>query len=57
MDDLRAEVGELHRFVVRNLLDDLRLRHAAGIAAHDAVDVGPDVTSRAPSSAPKIDAE
>ena len=43
MDHLRAEVRELHRFAVRHLVDDPGLRHLARIAAHHAVDVGPDV--------------
>ena len=43
VDDLRAEIRELHGLAVRHLVDDLGLGHLARVAAHDAVDVGPDV--------------
>ncbi len=42
MDDLGAEIRELHRLVVGQLVDHGRLRHQARIAAHDAVHIGPD---------------
>jgi hypothetical protein len=43
MDHLRAEVGELHRFVVGKRVDHLRVRHEPRIRAQDTIDVGPDV--------------
>ena len=43
MDDLGAEVRQLHRLVVGQRVDDLRVGHAARIGRQHAVDVGPDV--------------
>ena len=43
MDDLGAEVRELHGLVVRQRVDDLGVGHAARIGRQHAVDVGPDV--------------
>ena len=43
VDDLGAEVRELHGFVVRQRIDDLGIGHAARIGRQHAVDVGPDV--------------
>ena len=43
MDHLGAEVGQLHRLVVRQRVDYRRVGHAPGIGAEHAVDVGPDV--------------
>jgi hypothetical protein len=57
MDDLGAEVRQLHRLVVGELVDDLGIRHQARIGRQHAVDVGPDVDLGALSSAPKIDPE
>ena len=42
MDDLGAEVGELHGLVVGELVDHLGVRHQARIGRQHAVDVGPD---------------
>ena len=43
MDDLGAEVGKLHEFVVRELGQRERVRHQSGIGAHHAIDVRPDL--------------
>ena len=43
MNDLGAEVRQLHGLVVRQRVDDLGIRHAARIGRQHAVDVGPDV--------------
>ena len=43
MNHLRAEVRELHGFVVRQRIDDLGVGHEPRIGAQHAVDVGPDV--------------
>ena len=46
MDDLGAEVRQLHRFVVGQRIDDLGVGHAARIGRQHAVDVGPDMNLR-----------
>ena len=43
MDDLGTEVGELRRLAVADLRDGARALHDAGVAGHDARDVGPDL--------------
>ncbi len=43
MDHLGAEVRQLHRFVIRERVDDLGIGHEARIGAEHAIDVGPDV--------------
>ncbi len=43
MDDLGAEVRELHRLVVGERVDHRGIGHAARIGRQHAVDVGPDV--------------
>ena len=42
MNDLGAEVGKLHRLVVRERIDDRRIRHAPRIRAEHAIHVRPD---------------
>ncbi len=42
MQNLGAKVGEFGRFFKADDLDAQRLRTDAGVAGHDAVDVGPD---------------
>ena len=56
MDHLRAEVGELHRLLVRERVDDRRVGNQSGVGAQHAIDVGPDVISSASSRLPMIDA-
>ena len=46
MDDTGAEIGKLHGLTVRELVDDLRLRHTPGIGTHYTVNVGPDAQLR-----------
>ena len=46
MDDLGPEVRQLHRFVVRERVDDLGIGHAARIGRQHAIDVGPDMNLR-----------
>jgi hypothetical protein len=46
VDDLGAEVRQLHGLVVGQRIDDLRVGHAARIGRQHAVDVGPDVDLR-----------
>ena len=38
-----SEIGQFHGFVVGNLVDDRRLRHAPRVTAHHAIHVRPDV--------------
>ncbi len=42
MNDLGAEIRQFHRLVVRELIDDLRVRHQPRIGRQHAVDIGPD---------------
>ena len=42
MDDLGAEVREFHRLVVRQLIDDLGIRHQPRVRRQHPVDIRPD---------------
>ena len=42
VDDLGAEIGQFHRLVVGQRIDDLGVRHAPRVGRQHAVDVGPD---------------
>jgi hypothetical protein len=42
VNHLGAEIGEFHGLVVRELIDDLSIRHQARIRRQHPVDIGPD---------------
>ena len=55
MNDLRAEIRELHRLLVRQRVDHARVRHQPRIGAQHTIDIGPDMDFIGMSSrAPKI---
>ena len=43
MDHLGAKVRQLHRLVVRQRIDHLRIRHATRIGRQHAIDVSPNM--------------
>ena len=45
MQHFRAEIGELHRLLVRHRLQQARVGHLTRIAGVDAIYVGPDFTA------------
>ncbi len=42
MNNFRAEIGEFHRLVVGQLVNDVGFRDPVRVCAHYPIDVGPD---------------